>query len=221
MEASRQPSSIPPANPPSVEIAYKRKCIALKKRLAEVEAENEIMRTRNRRGSQYIQKMRLETCMLLERLTKVTGMADEAKTGTANPELRARAAAMMNPAHGAGVLLEDDTEGSSDEQPRTPEERPLRVKRSRKSNATGIDGLDDDLPAHDGHPESVDPAAAALPRLAPAPTQESLTHSFRVQTGSGGSAEQTPVAAEAGPEAVTTPMDVDREEVKEPKVEQA
>lgn len=120
MEASRQPSSIPPANPPSVEIAYKRKCIALKKRLAEVEAENEIMRTRNRRGSQYIQKMRLETCMLLERLTKVTGMADEAKTGAANPELRARAAAMMNPAQGgAGVLLEDDTEGSSDEQPRT------------------------------------------------------------------------------------------------------
>lgn len=120
MEASRQPSSIPPANPPSVEIAYKRKCIALKKRLAEVEAENEIMRTRNRRGSQYIQKMRLETCMLLERLTKVTGMADEAKTGSVNPELRARAAAMMNPAQdAAGVLLEDDTEGSSDEQPRT------------------------------------------------------------------------------------------------------
>ncbi|OQE16288.1 hypothetical protein PENFLA_c028G04828 [Penicillium flavigenum] len=230
MEASRQPSSIPPANPPSVEIAYKRKCIALKKRLAEVEAENEIMRTRNRRGSQYIQKMRLETCMLLERLTKVTGMADEAKTGAANPELRARAAAMMNPAQGgAGLLLEDDTEGSSDEQPRTPEERPLRVKRSRKSNGPGIDGPDDDLPAQDAQPESADPAAAALPRLAPAPTQESLTHSFRVQTGSGGSADQTadqtPAAAEAGPESGTTPMDVDKEEVKEEvkeaKVEQS
>ncbi|EKV04045.1 mitochondrial carrier domain-containing protein [Penicillium digitatum] len=215
MEASRQPTSIPPANPPSVEIAYKRKCIALKKRLAEVEAENEIMRTRNRRGSQYIQKMRLETCMLLERLKKVTGMADEAKTGAANPELRARAAAMMNPVQGgAGVLLEDDTEGSSDEQPRTPEERPLRVKRSRKSNATGIDGQDDDLPAQDGHTESADPAGAALPRLAPAPTQESLTHSFRVQTGSGGSADQTSAAAEAGPESGTTPMDVDKEEAK-------
>lgn len=122
MDASRQPPSIPPANPPSVEIAYKRKCIALKKRLAEVEAENELMRTRNRRGSQYIQKMRLETCMLLERLAKVTGMADEAKTGAANPELRARAAAMMNtttPQGGVGALLEDETEGSSDEQPRT------------------------------------------------------------------------------------------------------
>ncbi|KAJ5822510.1 hypothetical protein N7447_004850 [Penicillium robsamsonii] len=222
MEASRQPSSIPPANPPSVEIAYKRKCIALKKRLAEVEAENEIMRTRNHRGSQYIKKMRLETCMLLERLTKVTGMADEAKTGAANPELRARAAAIMNtgPQGGAGALLEDDTEGSSDEQPRTPEERPLRVKRSRKSTAAGIDGQDDDLPAHDGHPESADPAGAALPRLAPAPTQESLTHSFRVQTGSGGSADQTPTA-EAGPESGTTPMDMDKEEAKVAKVEQS
>jgi hypothetical protein len=120
MDSSRQPSSIPPANPPSVEIAYKRKCIALKKRLAEVEAENELMRTRNRRSTQYIHKMRLETCMLLERLTKVTGMADEAKTGAANPELRARAAAMMTPAgQGGGAHLEDDTEGSSDEQPRT------------------------------------------------------------------------------------------------------
>jgi hypothetical protein len=41
-----------------------------------------------------------------------------------------------------------------------------------------------------------------------------------VQTGSGGSADQTPAAAEAGPESGTTPMDVDKEEVKEAKVEQ-
>lgn len=120
------------ANPPSVEIAYKRKCAALKKRLAEVEAENELMRTRNLRGYQYIQKMRLESCMLLERLAKVTGMADEAAAGTADPELRARAAAMMSNAavlnglgasgasQGAnGGYLEDETEGSSDEQPPT------------------------------------------------------------------------------------------------------
>jgi hypothetical protein len=141
MEASRQPSSIPPANPPSVEIAYKRKCIALKKRLAEVEAENEIMRTRNRRGTQYIQKMRLETCMLLERLTKVTGMADEAKTSAANPELRARAAEMMNTgAQGGAGLLEDDTEGSSDEQPRTV--RYMRNSPSRSFYCLSYPSLD-------------------------------------------------------------------------------
>lgn len=130
MEARPQPTSAPSLNPPSVEIAYKRKCIALKKRLAEVEAENELMRTRNRRGWQYIQKMRLESCMLLERLAKVTGMTEEAQAGAADPELRARAVAMMSSVAsmnglggGAsghnGPSLEDETEGSSDEQPPT------------------------------------------------------------------------------------------------------
>lgn len=85
----------PPPNPPSVEAAYKRKCITLKKRLNEIEAENDIMRTRNKRSLQYVQKMRLESCILLERLAKVTGMVEEAQTGM-NPELRARATTMMS-----------------------------------------------------------------------------------------------------------------------------
>jgi hypothetical protein len=138
MDTSTKPSSsLPSSNPPSVEGAYKRKCIALKKRLNEIEAENEMMRMRNKRGWQYIQKMRLESCILLERLAKVTGMAEEAQAGV-NPELRARAAAMMSNAGvlngfpgavGAGVVagggtngaayVEDETEGSSDEQPPT------------------------------------------------------------------------------------------------------
>lgn len=131
---TRPPTSAPTLNPPSVEIAYKRKCIALKKRLAEVEAENELMRTRNRRGWQYIQKMRLESCMLLERLAKVTGMTEEAQAGAADPELRARAVAMMSNAatmNGLGgsshngAYLEDETEGSSDEQPPTVSIFPL------------------------------------------------------------------------------------------------
>ncbi|KAJ6059515.1 uncharacterized protein N7446_000164 [Penicillium canescens] len=221
MEASRPSTTIPPANPPSVEIAYKRKCIALKRRLAEIETENELMRTRNSRSHQYIQKMRLETCMLLERLNKITGMSEEAKAGAINPDLRARAAAMMTSSgvpEGTGATLEDDTEGSSDEQPRTPEERPLRVKRSRKSAVPGLDGADDDLPAGpDGHQDPADPTS--LPHHLPAPTQESLTHSFRVQTGSG-SADQTPAAAEAGPEVGAVPMDMDKGEVKEEVKEQ-
>lgn len=129
MEESRQPSTT--SNPPSVENAYKRKCLALKKRLNEIEEENEMMRLRNRRGWQYIQKMRLESCILLERLAKVTGMTEEAQAGV-NPELRARASAMMtnvaavtggeagkNGAAGVPQSLEDETEGSSDEQPPT------------------------------------------------------------------------------------------------------
>lgn len=128
---SNTTAGVPPPNPPSVEAAYKRKCIALKKRLNEIEAENEMMRVRNQRGLKYVQKMRLESCILLERLAKVTGMQDEAQAGV-SPELRARAAALMSNAAAlngaaagggengaAGGYLDDETEGSSDEQPPT------------------------------------------------------------------------------------------------------
>ncbi|KAJ5112654.1 hypothetical protein N7532_000699 [Penicillium argentinense] len=238
MEA-RAPTSVPSSNPPSVEIAYKRKCIALKKRLAEVEAENELMRTRSRRGWQYIQKMRLESCMLLERLAKVTGMTEEAQAGAGDPELRARAVAMMsnvasmnglggNASAGNGNYVEDETEGSSDEQPPTPEERPLRVKRSRKSNAAG-EQAEEENQAQDNAGEAAD--RDALPRIAPAPSQQDLTSTFRVQSGNGVEGEDTPVAGSTasqdnregqgeqpaeGADSGTTPMDVD---TKEPKVE--
>ncbi|KAI9042875.1 uncharacterized protein KD926_004941 [Aspergillus affinis] len=252
MESTKHSTSIPSSNPPSVEVAYKRKCIALKKRLTEIETENELMRLRNRRGWQYIQKMRLESCILLERLSKVTGMAEEAQSGV-NPELRARAAALMsntsalNGSAGDSAkharYYEDETEGSSDEQPPTPQERPLRVKRSRKSNVN--DGQDDDGPDGPDGPDGANPDApgaggggsSSLPRLAPAPSQEEMTSSFRIQTGSNGSANEKEnkdsdasdrgshnpepagagdTAEEAGgPEQSTTPMDMDSKEPKE------
>ncbi|KAI9934900.1 hypothetical protein ASPWEDRAFT_659662 [Aspergillus wentii DTO 134E9] len=243
--SAKATTSLPSTNPPSVEVAYKRKCIALKKRLNEIEAENEMMRLRNRRGWQYIQKMRLESCILLERLSKVTGMAEEAQAGV-NPELRARAAAMMSNAaalngmgggigagepmtgNGAGYF-EDETEGSSDEQPPTPQERPLRVKRSRKSNIN--DGMDDE-PGADVGPDSSRAGSASLPRLAPAPTQEEMTSTFRIQPGNNGSGnerdshrpeeQENPEALSRNgaehhpaPEPSTTPMDMDTKEPKE------
>lgn len=132
-----------PPNPPSIEAAYKHKCIELKKRLNEVEAANDAMRIRNAQGHRYIQKMRLESCMLLERLAVLTGMAEEQGIST---ELRARTVALlkeMDPhytpaAHGgagragegpssAGVkrafygidYMDDGTEGSSEGHPPT------------------------------------------------------------------------------------------------------
>ncbi|KAL4918201.1 mitochondrial carrier domain-containing protein [Aspergillus aurantiobrunneus] len=235
----RVSTSQPSTNPPSVEIAYKRKCIALKKRLSEIEAENELMRTRNRRGWQYIQKMRLESCILLERLATVTGMAEEAQAGV-NPELRARAAAMMSSSanlnaiaanrNGSGPgYYEDETEGSSDEQPPTPQERPLRVKRSRKSN---LNIEDDEMPATGTTPEASGTGpSSAWPRLAPAPSQEEMTSSFRIQQGNGsGPEKETPHPSDreaenrdasrervVGPsaEASATPMDLDTKELKE------
>ncbi|KAL3469618.1 hypothetical protein BJX99DRAFT_241014 [Aspergillus californicus] len=235
---SRVSTSQPSTNPPSVEIAYKRKCIALKKRLSEIEAENELMRLRNRRGWQYIQKMRLESCVLLERLANVTGMAEEAQAG-ANPELRARAAAMMSHSanlnglaaarNGSGPgYFEDETEGSSDEQPPTPQERPLRVKRSRKS---GLNLDDDDLPMGDDTPEAFGTGpSSAWPRLAPAPSQEEMTSTFRLQQGNGsGPDKETPYHSDRGSQGRdisreraiypsagnSTPMDLDMKVPKE------
>ncbi|OAX78415.1 hypothetical protein ACJ72_07279 [Emergomyces africanus] len=164
-------NSVPaPPNPPSIEAAYKRKCIELKKRLNEVEAANDTMRVRNAQGQRYIQKMRLESCILLERLAVLTGMAEEQGIST---ELRARTVALlkeMDPHYapvshrgggGGGAegevssasvkrasygidYMDDGTEGSSEGHPPTPQERPLRVKRSRRP---------DDSTAHPDTPD--------------------------------------------------------------------
>lgn len=125
-----KPASLPSTNPPSVEVAYKRKCIALKKRLSEIEDENELMRVRNKRSWQYIQKMRLESCILLERLAESTGMANEQGDAVPDPEVEydrrmARATARMKyghlpaPGNGEPPYFGDETEGSSEEQPPT------------------------------------------------------------------------------------------------------
>lgn len=119
-----------PPNPPSVEAAYKRKCIALKKRLNEIEAENDAMRTRNERGERYIQKMRLESAMLLQRLSVLTGMAEEqgaASNGVQQPppndsETGGNGAAgneVASRANNADAYMDDDTEGSSEDHPPT------------------------------------------------------------------------------------------------------
>lgn len=152
------PIKAPPPNPPSVEAAYKRKCIQMKKRLNEIETENANLRRRNERGWQYVRKMRLETCILLEHLAKVTGMVEEleaggnAKAGEGLAEVRARARAVLGEskeeeemhnkerenglgggarrgaeqrAFGNGLntselgVLDDETEGSSEEMPPT------------------------------------------------------------------------------------------------------
>lgn len=127
-----------PPNPPSVEAAYKRKCIALKKRLNEIETENEAMRTRNDRGQRYIQKMRLESAMLLQRLSVLTGMAEEQGTGGNGAQSGERPppneAGLPSEAGGNGAVgnesggiprndvdayMDDDTEGSSEDHPPT------------------------------------------------------------------------------------------------------
>jgi hypothetical protein len=70
--ASTVPSKRAAGTPlaPSVEKAYYRKCIQLKRRLNEVEAANEEARIRRIRLDRAIMKMRLERAFLLEQLSK-------------------------------------------------------------------------------------------------------------------------------------------------------
>lgn len=61
---------VPPTLPPSVEEAYKKKCIELKRRMNEVEESNDVYRLRKVRLERGIRKMRLERAFLLEILGK-------------------------------------------------------------------------------------------------------------------------------------------------------
>lgn len=62
--------SVPPPLPPSVEEAYRKKCIELKRRMNEVEESTEVYRLRKERLQRGIRKMRLERAYLLEILGK-------------------------------------------------------------------------------------------------------------------------------------------------------
>jgi len=56
--------------PPSVEAAYYRKCIELKRRINEIEDSNDVIRTRKARVERSIMKLRLERAFLLEQIAK-------------------------------------------------------------------------------------------------------------------------------------------------------
>lgn len=104
--------SVPPTLPPSVEEAYKKKCIELKRRMNEVEESNDAFRLRKVRLMRGIRKMRLERAFLLEILGK------RMRKNGSGP----------NGVHG---FYDEESEGSS-EGPPTPLEKPLRSKRSHR-----------------------------------------------------------------------------------------
>lgn len=78
-------TSAPPALPPSVEEAYRRKCIQLKQRTHEVEEANDAARVRLARLQRQVEKMRLERAFLLEQLAKRTSTNVEDSDGSPSP----------------------------------------------------------------------------------------------------------------------------------------
>ncbi|OBT64675.1 hypothetical protein VE03_05909 [Pseudogymnoascus sp. 23342-1-I1] len=75
----------PPALSPSVEEAYRRKCIQLRHRIKCVEVANDASRIRLLRMRRGIEKMRLERAFLLEQLAKRTSTNVEDSDGSPSP----------------------------------------------------------------------------------------------------------------------------------------
>ncbi|ROT40504.1 hypothetical protein SODALDRAFT_97585 [Sodiomyces alkalinus F11] len=78
-------TGIPPPLPPSVEEAYRRKCIQLKQRINEVEEENDATRLRLARRKRQIEKARVERAFLLEQLSRRTSTNVEDSEGSPSP----------------------------------------------------------------------------------------------------------------------------------------
>ncbi|KAL1900192.1 non-histone protein [Sporothrix stenoceras] len=81
------PSTSPsvPTLPPSVEEAYRRKCVFLKQRMADVEEANDAVRVRLARLKRQVEKQRLERAFLLEQLAKRTSTNVEDSDGSPSP----------------------------------------------------------------------------------------------------------------------------------------
>ena len=72
---------------PSVEKAYYRKCIELKRRLNEVEAANDEAKIRRMRLDRGIMKMRLERAFLLDELRKRMDYNVDGSEGSGEEEM--------------------------------------------------------------------------------------------------------------------------------------
>lgn len=78
-------TAIPSTLPPSVEEAYRRKCVQLKNRTNEVEEANDAARLRLARIKRQVEKMRVERAFLLEQLAKRTSANVEDSDGSPSP----------------------------------------------------------------------------------------------------------------------------------------
>lgn len=84
-EANIEPASVPSPLPPSVEEAYRRKCVQLKNRTNEVEEANDAARLRLARIKRQVEKLRIERAFLLEQLAKRTSTNVEDSEGSPSP----------------------------------------------------------------------------------------------------------------------------------------
>jgi hypothetical protein len=120
--------------PPSVEAAYYQKCIDLKRRIQEIEGNNDKMRTTIDRSHRAVNKLRLERGFLVSEV--VRQMAKETgseKSDSPPPTVRDLAS---NSLHLSCTMIQKLTSSPDFK----PQEKPTRVKRSRKQGTPPADG---------------------------------------------------------------------------------
>ena len=126
---------IPPNLPPSVEEAYRKKCIELKRRMGEVEQNNDSFRLRKNRLLRGIRKMRLERSFLLHELGKrmrkngANGYWDEESEGSSEGPPTVCYHLLSIPAMTRYLLQYANLN------PYQPNDKPLRSKRSHRRPA--------------------------------------------------------------------------------------
>lgn len=160
--------AIPPELPPSVEAAYRAKCIQLKTRLNEVEEANDAARLRISRIHRAIQKTRLERAFLLEQLAKRTSTNVEDSEGSPSPPPTVG----LLPTFLLHLLMITD-KLTCDIQPK---EKPLRTKRGHRKPDFLTTDLGDGRPGSafvNAGPTTYSPSSDAFSHTHPDPLRNS------------------------------------------------
>lgn len=141
--------AIPPALPPSVEEAYRRKCLQLKRRTNEVEEDNEAARLRLARLKRGVEKLRLERAFLLDQLAKRTSTNVEDSEGSPSPPPTVRDEHEHGPAHSPSPAPTATATATASiattSGPRSRQQKPLPSGFGSASAGAGT-GTDQDLP---------------------------------------------------------------------------
>ncbi|KFA63413.1 hypothetical protein S40285_06599 [Stachybotrys chlorohalonatus IBT 40285] len=147
LSATDTASAAPPSLPPSVEEAYRRKCVQLKNRTNEVEDANDAARLRLARIKRQVEKLRIERAFLLEQLAKRTSANVEDSEGSPSPPPTEKQVDLT-----IGPVAN----------PRKPKDRPLRTKRGhRKTSNAGEGDTPDAKPSNSKQPGS--PGSESVP----------------------------------------------------------
>jgi hypothetical protein len=104
---------------PSQEMAYRQKCIDLKRRLSEIEANNDSIRQSLSRERHFQDKMRLNRAILLKHMMELVDSPSKHYSEDQMDKLAAQSRGRMAGLHedkGHGFMLEDSSEVSSSDE---------------------------------------------------------------------------------------------------------